>query len=66
MCPHGYAILTYRGVTSTKRVVLANLIVSDPTDIFQELELEESLEEHLHFLKYFGGKSRKMGYFSCL
>lgn len=70
MCPCGYLISAYRGVTSSTRVVIANLIVSDHRDIFQELDRNPSyvhclfpLEEHLHFLKYFGGKSRKIGYF---
>lgn len=49
MCPRGYLILAYRGVTSSRRVVIANFILSDHMDIIQELELEESLEEHLHF-----------------
>lgn len=49
-----------RGVTSSTRVVIADLIVGDHRDIFQELELYRnisyihcllSLEEHLHFLK---------------
>lgn len=55
-------ISVYRDVTSSTRVVIANLIVSDHSDVFQEIELERnssysyvhclfSLEEHLNFVK---------------
>lgn len=68
MCPRCYFMSAYRGVTSSTRVVIANLIVTDRRDSFQELELCRnlscvhcllSLEEHLHFLKYILGEMKE-------
>lgn len=68
VCPCGCPLSVYRGDISSTRVVIADLIVSDHRDIFQELELYRnlsyvhcllSLEEHLHFLKYILGEMKE-------
>lgn len=60
-----FSYVSYRGAISSTRVVIADLVVRDHRDIFQELELYRnlsyihcffSLEKHLHFLKYILGE----------